>query len=57
MTNFEKIKSMTVEELAWFLCRSVIPEDADEHMHLSGMGQALYQDDVVELLNAEARED
>lgn len=50
MTNFEKIKSMTEEEFANFLCRSVIPEDTDEDMFLYGFGTFAYEEDIVRML-------
>ena len=50
MTNFEKIKSMTEEEFANFLCRSVIPEDTDEDMYLHGFGTFTYEEDIVQMI-------
>lgn len=50
MTNFEKIKSMTEEEFADFLCRSVIPENTDEDMYLHGFGTFTYEEDIVQML-------
>ena len=53
MTNFEKIKKMTEEQFANFLCRCVIPEDCDEEMYLPGFGRFIYEEDVIEMLKRE----
>lgn len=50
MTNFEKIKSMTEEEFAYWLCRCIIPEDPDEDMFLYKYGDFAYEEDIVKML-------
>ena len=50
MTNFDKIKSMTEEEFARFLCNCTIPEDESEDMYLYGYGHFLYEEDIVKML-------
>lgn len=54
MTNFEKIKSMTEEEFANWLCKCIIPEDTDEDMFLHGYGDFAYEEDIAKMLKQNA---
>lgn len=54
MTNFEKIKQMSVEEMADFIAD--IYAD-NEHTEIRINGKWIFSDDIAEWLESEAQED
>ena len=56
MTYGDKIRSMNDEELANFLCKSVIPIDECESIYIYGIGHFGWEEDLADKLKEEISE-